>query len=197
MVLKERLEYDLSSLTETVSSIREVVAIILFGSVARGDYDEYSDYDLLVVFRDREGMWRRWDKLFQNVGRLGLLVHLIPKSMDEFAESEPTFLREVLKHGVVLYSKYPFQSFLSPLRLERMVLAAYSMRRLGQKDKMRLVYRLYGRKGSNGLVKRLGGLKIAEGCILIPEDASDALLKALTEYGVEVKTFNVYVQQKD
>jgi uroporphyrinogen-III synthase len=78
-----------------------------------------------------------------------------------------------------------------------MVLAAYSMRRLGQKDKMRLVYRLYGRKGSNGLVKRLRGLKIAEGCILIPEDASDALLKALTEYGVEVKTFNVYVQQKD
>ena len=197
MSLRGRQEYDLSNLTETVSSIREVVAIILFGSVARGDYDEYSDYDLLVVFKDKESMWRRWDELFQMVGRLNLLVHLIPKSMDEFVESEPTFLREVLKHGVVLYSKYPFRSFLSPLGLKRMVLVAYSMRGLGQRDKMRLVYRLYGRKGDNGLVKKLGGFKVAEGCILIPEDASNALLKALTEYCVEVKAFNVYVQRED
>ncbi|MEM3711946.1 MAG: hypothetical protein QXR97_00165 [Thermoproteota archaeon] len=33
---KRRLEYDLSSLIEEISSIREVIAIILFGSRARG-----------------------------------------------------------------------------------------------------------------------------------------------------------------
>ncbi|MGC8848867.1 MAG: nucleotidyltransferase domain-containing protein [Candidatus Bathyarchaeia archaeon] len=27
--------------------------MLLFGSVARGGYDEYSDYDLLVVFEDK------------------------------------------------------------------------------------------------------------------------------------------------
>ncbi|MEM2940142.1 MAG: nucleotidyltransferase domain-containing protein [Thermoproteota archaeon] len=42
-----------------MSLIREVITIILFGSFARGDYDEYSDYDLLVVFRNKESMQRK------------------------------------------------------------------------------------------------------------------------------------------
>ncbi|MEM4523385.1 MAG: nucleotidyltransferase domain-containing protein, partial [Nitrososphaeria archaeon] len=54
MNLKEKLEYDLNNLVETISSIKEVLAIILFGSIARGDYDEYSDYDILVIFKDKE-----------------------------------------------------------------------------------------------------------------------------------------------
>lgn len=195
MVLKRGLEYDLSSLTEEVSSINEVIAIILFGSVARGDYDEYSDYDLLVVFKDRESMWRRWDELFQKVGRLNLLVHLIPKSLDEFIGGEPTFLGEVFKHGKLLYSKYPFQSFLVPFNLKRVMLLTYSMRRLRQEDKMRLLYKLYGKKGARntGLVNRLGGLKIGEGCIIMLEENAETVLKVLREHGVEVKSFDAYV----
>jgi|YelNatPaOPRAMG01_1025707.scaffolds.fasta_scaffold107943_2 predicted nucleotidyltransferase len=192
---KRRLEYDLSSLIEEVSSIKEVVAIILFGSMARGDYDEYSDYDLLVVFRDKESMWRRWDELFQRVGGLSLLVHLIPKSLGEFTSGEPTFLGEVLKHGKLLYSKYPFQSSLVPLNLQRVKLLVYSMRRLKQKDKMRLIYRLYGKKGTRnmGLVKSLAGLKIGEGCIIVSEEKAGAVLEALRKHRVEVKSFDIYV----
>lgn len=199
MDLRVRLEHDLSSLTEEVSSIKEVVAVILFGSIAKGDYDEYSDCDLLVVFRDRESMWRRWNELFQRVGKLGLLVHLIPKSLDEFTNSEPTFLEEVLKHGKALYSKYPFQPSLVPLNLQRARLLVYNMRRLKQEDKMRLLYRLYGKRGarSMGLVNRLGGLKIGEGCIIVPEENAGAILEVLREHGVEVKSFDVYVPRDE
>ncbi|MEM2446806.1 MAG: nucleotidyltransferase domain-containing protein [Candidatus Bathyarchaeia archaeon] len=192
---KRRLEYDLSSLIEEISSIREVIAIILFGSRARGDYDEYSDYDLLVVFTDRESMWRRWSELFQKVGSFSLLVHLIPKSLSEFTSSEPTFLGEVLKHGRLLYSKYPFQSSLVPLNLQRVKIISYSMRRLKQEDKMRLIYRLYGKKGdeNKGLVKKLRGLKVCEGCIIMPEENAGAVLEALRKQGVEVKSFDAYI----
>ena len=31
-----------------------VVGIVLFGSQARGDYDEFSDYDLLVLFENKQ-----------------------------------------------------------------------------------------------------------------------------------------------
>ncbi|MBO3754457.1 MAG: nucleotidyltransferase domain-containing protein [Candidatus Brockarchaeota archaeon] len=196
MLSREKLESDLSSLTEVVSSIKEVIAIILFGSVARGNFDEYSDLDLLVVFSDKESMWRRWDELFQKVGGLNLLVHLIPKSLNEFAGSEPTFLNEVLGHGVLLYSKYPFQSFLAPPNFKRMVLIAYSMSRLGQSDKMRLIYRLYGRRRSKGLVEKLGGVRITDGCVLLPEENSNVILSILREHGVETRSFNIYVSKE-
>ena len=47
MRLKEQQKLDLNKIVSSVSKIQSVVGIILFGSQARGDYDEFSDYDLL------------------------------------------------------------------------------------------------------------------------------------------------------
>ena len=82
--MKEEQEYDLSGLVTLITSIDEVIAIILFGSIARRDCNEYSDYDLLVIFKDKESMWSRWNELFRRVGRLNLLIHLIPLIMKNF-----------------------------------------------------------------------------------------------------------------
>ena len=41
---------------------------------------EYSDYDLLILFRDRRSMWRRWDSLFKIAGEMEMNLHLIPKA---------------------------------------------------------------------------------------------------------------------
>ncbi|MGB9730197.1 MAG: nucleotidyltransferase domain-containing protein [Thermoprotei archaeon] len=195
MSLKENQEYDLSRLIEVISSINEVIAIILFGSVARGDYDEYSDYDLLVVFRDKNSMWKRWDEVFEKVGELKLLLHVIPKSLDEFFNSEPTFLEEIFKYGKLLYSKYPFQSYMRPFNLKRMCLLVYNMRNLKQKDKMKLFYKLYGKRKNKdkSLVNKLGGSRINNGCIIVPEENIETILKILREYGAETKIFKIYL----
>ncbi|MDI6902506.1 MAG: nucleotidyltransferase domain-containing protein [Methanocellales archaeon] len=37
---------------------KEVLSIILFGSIARGDYHEYSDLDLMVITRNLPEDWR-------------------------------------------------------------------------------------------------------------------------------------------
>ncbi|MGC9165741.1 MAG: nucleotidyltransferase domain-containing protein [Thermoprotei archaeon] len=195
MSLKENQEYDLSRLIEVISSINEVIAIILFGSVVRGDYDEYSDYDLLVVFRDKNSMWKRWDEVFEKVGELKLLLHVIPKSLDEFFNSEPTFLEEIFKYGKLLYSKYPFQSYMRPFNLKRMCLLVYNMRNLKQKDKMKLFYKLYGKRKNKdkSLVNKLGGSRINNGCIIVPEENIETILKILREYGAETKIFKIYL----
>lgn len=70
MQLRSEVESDLDSLVKAIADVEGVVAVILFGSRARGDYDEYSDYDLLVIFEDDEVMWRNRRKLFENVGKL-------------------------------------------------------------------------------------------------------------------------------
>ncbi len=197
MNLKEKLECNLNDLVEAISSIKEVLAIILFGSIAKGDYDEFSDYDILVIFKDKESMWRNWDELFRRVGRLNLLLHCIPKSLEEFLKSEPTFLNEIFKSGKLLYMKYPFQAHMRPLDLKPFKLVTYDMSGLRQENKMKFYYKLYGKSGSNsiGLVKKVDGIKVSEGCILIPENSFKIMEETLNKFNVKFKVIDVYKPQ--
>ena len=195
MSLRRRVGYDLSRVVDVVSRIDGVIAVILFGRFARGDYDESSDYDILVVFRDRESMWRNWDRLFEEVGRLRLLIHLIPKSYDELLNSEPTFLREIYMHGIILYSRYPFTARLEPTNLKHRRLVIYSLKGLRQSQKAKLLYRLYGRKGlkRGGLIREIGGEKLGEGCLIIPPDHTNKLLEIFREYNVKFEMLDIYL----
>jgi predicted nucleotidyltransferase len=194
MSLRGRLEYDLSRLVKVISRIEEVIGIILFGSYARGDYDEYSDYDILVIFKDKDSMWRRWDDLFKSVGELRLLIHLIPKSYDEFLNSERVFLDELYKQGIVLYAKYPFTTYLKPIHLKCNKIIVYDLSSLKQKEKMKLLYELYGKKEYNkpGLIKRLNGEKLSSGCITIPSENAQEIIKVLKRYNVKIRIIDVY-----
>jgi predicted nucleotidyltransferase len=186
----------LDRLVEAVSEIKGVVAVILFGSYARGDYDEYSDYDILVLFRDRESMWRGWDELFQRVGALRLLIHLIPKTLEEFWGGEPTFLSQVLAHGRLLLARHPLELPAALLGVRRMRLILYNMRGLSQREKSRLTYRLYGRRSPEvkGLVDEIGGLRLSEGCLLIPEEHTAKVIETLRRHGAEVETMRILVE---
>jgi predicted nucleotidyltransferase len=115
--LKERHVLDLNSIVEAASKVRGVVGVVLFGSFARGDYDEYSDYDLIVLFEDKAKMWQSWDELFQSVGSLRLNLHLEPETLEELKTANPVFLDELSSHGKVLFAKFPLEIFFKPLKL--------------------------------------------------------------------------------
>ena len=80
MESKSERKSDLDKLVQAITSVEGVVAVILFGSRARGDYNEYSDYDLLVVFEHDETMWKNRRKLYQNIGKLGLFTQVLTRS---------------------------------------------------------------------------------------------------------------------
>jgi predicted nucleotidyltransferase len=84
---------------------KNLVAVVLFGSRARGDAKEESDWDLLVIarslpkrqierYREMKGLlppeWR---------GRISLLA----KTPDEFEAALPTFYLEIALDGLILY----------------------------------------------------------------------------------------------
>ena len=83
MNLKKKLELDLDRIVNALTSVDGVIAIILFGSRTMGEYNEYSDYDLLVIFKDDEVMWRNRRKLYENIGRLGLFTQVLTRSLRE------------------------------------------------------------------------------------------------------------------
>jgi predicted nucleotidyltransferase len=194
MKLKEKHTSDLSKIVNAASKIQGVIGILLFGSLARGDYDEYSDYDLLVLFEDKTLMWRSWDELFQAVGDLKLNLHVIPETLEELRTANPVFLNELFKHGKVLFARLPLEVFLQPLKLESFCLISYDMSGLSYRDKMKLIYSLY-RKGGVGAVATMGGIKLSDGCVLIPSSSGDEITAMLSSFDVEAKKLEIHVTE--
>jgi len=194
MRLKEGQVLDLSNIVDVVSRIRGVIGVFLFGSFARGDYDEYSDYDLLVVFQDKALMWRNWDELFQAVGSLRMNLHVIPQTLEELKAANPVFRDELFSHGKVLFARLPLEVFSKPVELKPFCLIVYDMSGLSYREKMKVFYFLY-RKGGGGAVAKAGGIKLSEGCLLVPSSVGDEIIGTLSAFGVEAKKLEIYVSE--
>jgi len=193
MRLKIKLESNLSRLVEAITQVKGIVAIILFGSRAKGNYDEYSDYDLLVVFENDETMWKNRRKLYENVGKLGLFTQVLTRSMRELWEkTEPTFLQSILKHGIILYLRYPLQAPALLQNLKPMAIVTYNLKGLIQKEKMKVIYRLFGKRTIKGIVQQGGGEKLGDGCFLIPVENLEEVVQILKRHNIKFDIKTVY-----
>ncbi len=192
MKLKEQQKLILNDFVNLVSTIQGVVGIVLFGSQARGDYDEFSDYDLLVLFENKRVMWESWDRLFQVVGNLKMNLHAIPETLDELKEANPVFLDELRSSGKVLFAKMPLEVYLSPITLDPFTLITYDMRNLDYADKMKASYFLYSR-GGKGEVAKAGGTKISDSCVIVPSASAIEIIDVLASLGVQTVTTEVFV----
>ena len=192
MRLKEQQKLDLNKIVSSVSKIQSVVGIVLFGSQARGDYDEFSDYDLLVLFENKPLMWENWDELFQVVGSLNINLHAIPETLEELKNANPVFLDELFRYGKVLFAKMPLEVYLQPLNLKSFSLITYDMRNVNYADKMKASYFLYS-KGGAGAVAKAGGTKISDGCIIVPSDMADEIILVLTSLGIQTIKTEIFI----
>ncbi len=95
----------LKEIKQSVISIDENAEVILFGSRARGDYHEESDWDVLVLVDEYD--WklknRFVDKLFEVQIKEDIGISVMVKGKEYWNMIEETLLyKEVEKHGLVL-----------------------------------------------------------------------------------------------
>ncbi|MGC8836304.1 MAG: nucleotidyltransferase domain-containing protein, partial [Infirmifilum sp.] len=162
---------------------------ILFGSRARKEYDAYSDYDLLIVFENREEMLKSLEKLYETTNKTGFFIQAMPVALEEIDKLNADFVKTVFEEGVVLYQRYPVttSAFAGPLKA--MSIIEYRLDKLTQRKKLKLEYRLHGRKG---VIVRAGGYKIGRGVAIVPRENTEIVLKTLRESGAEYKVYNVF-----
>ena len=80
--------------------------IILFGSRARGEADEYSDYDLVVIKRTDRPFLERLRDMVPYLVRLSCPVDILVYTPEEFEQMGETGLGWVVKReGVTLYER--------------------------------------------------------------------------------------------
>ena len=80
--------------------------IVLFGSRARGDAQNDSDFDVLIVAPSDQPRWQRAVPVYRALAGLGIskdIVWWTPEEIDEWQNVKTHFINTVLREGKVLY----------------------------------------------------------------------------------------------
>jgi len=80
--------------------------IILFGSVARGNWDEESDVDVIVVYNTEKSFLNRLKELYQS-WNIPKAVDILAYTPAEFTEmlSSNFFIQDAVKKGELIYER--------------------------------------------------------------------------------------------
>jgi predicted nucleotidyltransferase len=82
--------------------------IVLFGSQARGEAGQDSDYDLLVIENSSEPRFRRavpYRRALKDLGISKDIVVWTPQEVAEWQNVSNAFITTVLREGTVLYER--------------------------------------------------------------------------------------------
>lgn len=97
-----------ATLEEIVRIIRDdygpVEQIILFGSAARGDMDEYSDVDLIVVKKTDKPFVQRLVEVPMLPVHADIFVYT-PEEFERMKENENPFIISALEGAKIIYSR--------------------------------------------------------------------------------------------
>ncbi|HDM78480.1 MAG: nucleotidyltransferase domain-containing protein [Deltaproteobacteria bacterium] len=191
-----------------------VASIFLFGSVAKGVADSRSDVDLLVVLDTQ----RHDFEALEIKGIISELALHLEQEYDRavqlvftnrlFEELDETFIKSVLREGVVLYASPPEIEALA-LDLRPYVLFVCDFSMMDQKEKLKTIRLLYGyktRKRVNGRtyenvrkgkVEELTGSRLGPGRIIVPQKNTRELETFLDRYQIKYKTISIWLPEED
>ncbi|BBM70905.1 nucleotidyltransferase domain-containing protein [Rhodothermus marinus] len=108
---RRRVEAALQALVETLQHREEVLAVVCFGSWARGEAGVGSDIDVLVVLRDSDRPFlERIDRYRPETFPVDL--DLFPYTLAEIRRGQP-LARAALQTGTVLWARQPLSELLN------------------------------------------------------------------------------------
>lgn len=211
--MKDPLPYLYDFLTfvfDDKESRKYIKNIILFGSVATGEYDEKSDIDLFVdvtseaVISKIEKIMRDSEKRFYAVVKkkwalmgIEMPIKFIIGSIDSYMWKE--IKSDIISTGISLYGKYAGIK----TGLKHFALFSYSLSKLNNKNKVLFIRKLFGysqRKKSkqyiaHGYMNQIGGIKIGKNSLLIPIEKSRDAQKFFTSFRLTPEIREIWINE--
>ena len=201
--------YDYISILFEENEIKSRInRIILFGSVARGDFGPESDVDIFIETPKKssdfvEKLVRKAEKRFWSVSenkwrKLGI-NNPVKSIIGDLDRPEWKELKlEIISYGLVLYGK--FESL--PENMKHYSLFTYSLSGIQAKEKMKLLRTLFGytiKKDKKeyrqaGLVEKIGGRKFACNSVLVSTEKSKEVHDIFTGLGVTPEIDEVWMK---
>jgi len=182
--LESKVYDEIERIVNKMRRVHGVISVVLFGSYARGDYDEGSDVDLLVIFSDKSALNKGLKKIYRVTSKSYLFTQVIGLTLDEL-KSSPLF-ESALRDGKVYYAKENVKTLLTQTH-KPYALVTYSTANLKPKERVVFTQKLEGRgKGKyryEGLIHKIGGYKVGKGVVMVLLEK----LKVLTDFLEEKK----------
>jgi predicted nucleotidyltransferase len=176
--LQSQVYEEIERAVNKIKEIKGTVSTVLFGSFSRGDYDEGSDIDLLVVFKNKKDLDRGLKEIYNTTAKSDLFFQVIGLTLEEMKKSP--LLETALREGKIYYIKKDAEKLLTPTR-KPYALLTYTTANLNAKERVIFTQQLEGRRRGkyryDGLVHKIGGYKVGRGVVMVPLGS----LKTLTE----------------
>jgi predicted nucleotidyltransferase len=177
--LQSQVYEEIERVVNKIKKIKGTIGVVLFGSFARGDYDEGSDIDLLVVFKNKKDLDKGLKEIYETTVSSDLFFQVIGLTLEELKKSP--LLETALREGKIYYVKQEAEKLLTPTR-KPYALVTYTTANLNAKERVIFTQELEGRrKGKyryDGLIHKIGGYKVGRGVVMVPLQS----LKTLTEH---------------
>jgi predicted nucleotidyltransferase len=191
--LRSHVYEEIKYIVDRIKGINGVLAIVLFGSYSRGDFDEGSDIDLLVVFRNKEELKEGTKQVYNISAKSDYFFQIVCLTLDELRNSP--LLSSILREGKIYYGEdilrklsYSFKPY---------ALITYSTANLSLKERaliaQKLEGRVYNKYKYDGLVQQLGGYKVGRGVIMVPIENLKNLIEFLDKRKVQYVIRYVWV----
>ena len=183
----------LISLKERITEIENVGAVILFGSVVRGEASPKSDIDLMVIplkhekIKELKRQVMKLLKEIENENKLEASFSLILYTGKE----DPYFIWEMISDGVVLYIT-PELVTPSIQSIKPYALISYSYSGLKDNDKKRVQRYIFESKKGLQIDKGNKIEYIAPGVLLIPLQKSRFIKKFFDEMHVNYSLIKIW-----
>lgn len=199
----EMISYALDFVSYLIGRLASIDRIILFGSVARGDFNRESDIDLFIDTKDKKiekdvkkladaysktSKARAWQlKGIQNT--FSCIVGILD------SEEWKDLKRGMVNHGLILYDKYKATAE----KIHQYTLFSFENIR---PESLRVTVNraLFGfrvkSKKYPGLAERYGLVKLGKGTILVPVEHSLKIKSFFREKKITVKVYDIWSDYK-
>jgi predicted nucleotidyltransferase len=178
--LQSQVYEETERVVSRIKGIQGTLGIVLFGSFSRGDYDDGSDIDLLVVFRNKRDLDRGLSEVYNTTAKSDLFFQVIGLTLEELKKSP--LLETVLREGKICYIRQDAERLLIPTR-RPYALVTYTTASLKAKERVIFTQGLEGRRKGRyryyGLLHRIGGYKVGRGVLMVPLGSLNILTEQL------------------
>ena len=184
-----------------------IIAVVVFGSVAREDVDEESDVDVCIILENLDRQFKETigNKILDLEKKHNKNIQVIFTDRD-MSGVERYLVESILSEGKILEGKLP-PIPIQTLELEPYVIIRYDLSNLNQAGKMHVRRELFGQetkknyKGKRyisckkGLVEKNGGERIGIASLMVKTHVASEIEKFLARSGAKVRKFRIWASK--
>jgi predicted nucleotidyltransferase len=191
-----RVNNILKKISGVLSKIEGVKVIILYGSLARGEFTSRSDIDLfIIVSKDEKDKIE--ERIIELENQLKRSIQPTIRTEEQIRTTDSGLLQNIFQEGKILFLREYFDFPVSFLLEQRpFVIYRFDISNLKQNRKAQFNRELYGYRDKKykyeGLIHKVEGSKLSSGCIIVPFDGKKIMEGVFKKHKITFEEVKVW-----